>query len=271
MISFCKYHGSGNDFIIVDDRAETFPCTNAEFIKKICNRQFGVGADGLLLLQTSNCASFRIRIFNSDGKEVGMCGNGIRCFVSYLKSLGYKDDLFLIETMNDTVQCRTHSDKISVKLSKPIVLHWGVKLDHLMEHIEAFVVHTGVPHAVIFVDDLDGMNVDEVGRKIRQYPLFHPEGVNVNFVRKGADGSLRVRTYERGVEAETLSSGTGAAAVALTAYMLWNIPSPVRIMPLSQDCLEVHVNEARFGGKELELTGRASFIFEGRLTLNSFL
>jgi diaminopimelate epimerase len=270
-LSFSKYQGAGNDFIIIDDRAGIFPIDNASFISKLCHRRFGVGADGLLLFQTSTYANYRARIFNSDGKEVGMCGNGMRCFVHYLHSLGFKEDTFLIETMHDSISGSIRGDKISIKLERPQVLHWGMHLEEEGHLWEAYVVHMGVPHAVIFTEDLDGLDVDRLGRKIRHHPSFAPEGVNVNFAKMGADGSVKVRTYERGVEGETLSCGTGAAAVALTAVQKWNVPSPVRISPLSKHCLEVYVGQTKLGEKELELVGGAECVFEGKFAVEQFM
>lgn len=270
-LSFSKYQGAGNDFIIIDDRAGFFPIENDLFIRNLCDRRFGIGADGLLLLQGSSCANFRMRIFNSDGKEVGMCGNGIRCFVHYLRSLGFREEQFLIETMHDTVTCQIKGDKISVKLEKPHVLHWGVQIENEEKNLEAFVVHTGVPHAVIFVEDLDAVDVEGLGRKIRNHTLFAPQGVNVNFAKLGPDGSVRVRTYERGVEGETLACGTGAAAVALTVSQKWDLPSPVRVLPLSKECLEIHVGQSSLGGKSLELVGSACCVFEGRIGITQFI
>ena len=270
-LSFSKYQGAGNDFIIIDDRAGIFPCEKDQFIHNLCHRRFGVGADGLLLLQTSSIATFRIRIFNSDGKEVSMCGNGIRCFIHYLRTLGFREDPFLIETIDNIVRCQIKGDKISVTLDKPAVLHWGLELEADNQLLQAFVVHTGVPHAVIFVDDLDLVDVEGLGRKIRNHALFAPHGVNVNFAKIGSDGSVQVRTYERGVEGETYSCGTGAAAVALTVAEKCNLPSPIRIMPFSKHCLEVIVSESSSGGKDLELIGHAACVFEGRLAIDQFL
>ncbi|MBM3207903.1 MAG: diaminopimelate epimerase [Chlamydiae bacterium] len=270
-ISFSKYQGSGNDFVIIDDRATVFPCEKDEFIRKICHRRFGIGADGLLLLQTSACAGFKVRIFNSDGKEVSMCGNGLRCFVHYLNSLGFKEESYRIETMHDIIDCQIKGDKILVRLQKPYVMNWGVNLDVDDSVFEAYVVHTGVPHAVIFVDDLEQVNVEESGRRVRNHPLFAPEGVNVNFAKRGADGAFRVRTYERGVEGETYACGTGAAAVALAACQLWDVTSPVRIVPLSKESLEVRVEQAVSGGKLLDLIGGATAVFEGKFCLEQFL
>lgn len=270
-ISFSKYQGSGNDFIIIDDRAGFFPIENDQLISKICHRRFGIGADGLLLLQTSACAGFRLRIFNSDGREVGMCGNGMRCFIHYLHGLGFKEDVYRVETTHDIIECQIKGDKISVRLQKPYVINWGVKLDLDNQPCEAYVVHTGVPHAVIFVEDIEKVEVERHGRFVRNHPLFGLEGVNVNFAKRGADGAFRVRTYERGVEGETYACGTGAAAVALAASQLWDVSSPVRIVPLSQESLEVHVEQALSGGKQLDLIGRAIAVFDGKFSFEQFL
>ncbi|MCX6989590.1 MAG: diaminopimelate epimerase, partial [Chlamydiae bacterium] len=236
-LSFSKYQAAGNDFIIIDDRAGSFPAEKDQFIHNLCHRRFGIGADGLLLLQKSSIANFRIRIFNADGKEVAMCGNGMRCFVHYLGSLGFRGDPFVVETMHDTVYCHIKGDKISVKLDNPSVLYWGVELEADNQSLEAFVVHTGVPHAVIFVDDLDHVDVEGLGRKVRNHSLFAPHGVNVNFAKMGSDGSVHVRTYERGVEGETYSCGTGAAAVALTVSQKDNLLGSIRIIPFSKQFL----------------------------------
>jgi len=270
-LSFSKYQAAGNDFIIIDDRAGSFPSEKDQFIHNLCHRRFGIGADGLLLLQTSSIASFRIRIFNSDGKEVAMCGNGMRCFVHYLGTLGFREQPFVVETMHETILCQIEGDKISIKLDKPIVFHWGIELQTDNQSLEVFVVHTGVPHAVIFVDDLDHVDVQGLGRKIRNHTLFAPHGVNVNFAKMGSDGSVHVRTYERGVEGETYSCGTGAAAVALTVSQKCNLLGPIRIIPFSKHFLEVHVSEASSGGKELELIGYAASVFEGRVAVDQFL
>jgi diaminopimelate epimerase len=269
--SFSKYQGAGNDFILVDDRAGSFPAQQVKFIEKLCNRRFGIGADGLILLQSSNCARFRMRIFNADGREVSMCGNGIRCLVQYIRSLGFKEDEFLIETMHATIPCSIHGDKVRVLLGKPHVLHWGVQIEEGNEQHEAFVVNTGVPHAVIFVEELEFYPVEEIGRRIRHHPLFAPNGVNVNFAKMVADGTLRMRTYERGVESETLACGTGAAAVALAAAQKWQLSNPIRVISSAKEYLEVCIQDALSGGKEIEMLGGAMFVFEGRIGVEQII
>lgn len=267
-VTFSKYHGAGNDFIVIDDRAAFFPVENTPLIEHLCHRRFGIGGDGLLLLQSSKCADFRMRIFNSDGKEASMCGNGIRCLVHFLRSLGFKEEQFSIETMHATLACQIKGDRISVVLGKPHVLHWGVSLEDNGSSYVAYVVNTGVPHAVVFVEDLDDIDVFSLGRRIRNHSLFSPHGVNVNFAKIAPDGTVRIRTYERGVEDETYACGTGSAAVALTVAQTADMQSPIRLLTKSKEYLEINVKEAPDGGKEIEMIGNATYVFEGRIAIN---
>lgn len=261
-LSFFKYQGSGNDFILIDDRSCFFKVQDEKMIRFLCSRHFGVGANGLILLQPSTSADFRMRIFNSDGLEADFCGNGLRCLILYLKDLGYQQDSFLIETQQAISACSIQGNKITAELPHPKVLHWGVKVE---EH-EAFVVHTGVPHAVVFVEDLEEFPVSVLAPAIRFHSRFGPDGVNVNFVKVGADGALRMRTYERGIEGETLSCGSGAAAAALVVSQKENLPLPIRVMTQSGDTLEFSVQEV-LEGKKIEMQGSACFVFEGRIEI----
>ena len=255
---FSKYQGSGNDFILIDDRSSFFPIQDEKMIRFLCSRHFGVGADGLILLQTSTLAHFRMRIFNSDGKEADFCGNGIRCLILYLKNLGFQEEAFLIETQQATLPCSIQGNTVTAQLPHPKVLHWGVTVGEQ----EAFVVHTGVPHAVIFVEDLDEVPVSTLAPRVRFHPHFGPDGVNVNFVKVGSDGTLRMRTYERGIEGETLACGSGAAAAALVASQRESLSSPIRVMTKSGETLEFSVREL-LEGKKIEMQGNASLVFEG--------
>lgn len=266
-ISFLKYQGSGNDFILIDDRSGFFPIEDQEAIRFLCSRHFGIGADGLILLQSSSLAHFRMRIFNADGLEADLCGNGLRCLVLYLKDLGFKEDSFQIETQNSIVSCSIQGETIRVELPPPQVLQWGLRIGEETFY-EVFVVNTGVPHAVVFVEDLQEYPVELIGKWIRSHSYFSPEGVNVNFVKLATDGTLHIRTYERGVEAETLSCGTGAAAAALVVCQKEKIPSFVRVMTRSGECLEFSITELS-EGKKIEMQGKASFVFEGRIEVDA--
>jgi diaminopimelate epimerase len=260
LLSFSKYQGAGNDFIIIDDRFCQFPVDDRELIQRLCFRNLGIGADGLILLQHSSCAEFRMRIFNADGKEASMCGNGLRCLVKYLKDLGFKAEKFRIETEAKVLECSYHGGKVSVNFPSPKVLHWGISLQEGGISEEIFVVDTGVPHAVIFVEDLEGCLVEKRGRELRLHPKFSPHGVNVNFVKVTSDGTARIRTYERGVEGETLACGTGAAAVAFVLFEKAGQGGSIRVMPKSGESLEFLAENPLKG---IEMRGNAEFVFEG--------
>lgn len=266
-LSFFKYQGSGNDFILIDDRSQFFPTENQKAIRLLCSRHWGVGADGLILLQTSTLSQFRMRIFNSDGMEADFCGNGLRCLVLYLRNLGFREEILQIETQQAIISCCTRGEEIYVKLPSPKVLHWGIQIG-VEVPFEMYVVDTGVPHAVIFVEDLNDVQVKQIGSQIRFHPYFAPEGVNVNFVKIAVDGTVHIRTYERGVEDETLSCGTGSAAAALVAFQKGFVSNQVRVMTKSKESLEFTLSESS-EGKQIEMQGKASFVFEGRMQVPS--
>ena len=262
LLSFSKYQGAGNDFIIIDDRSCRFPVDDRELIKRLCFRNLGIGADGLILLQHSSCAEFRMRIFNADGKEAPMCRNGLRCLVRYLKDLGFKAEKFHIETEAEVLECSYQGGKVSVNFPPPKVLHWGISLQEGGVSEEIFVVDTGVPHAVVFIEDLEECFVEKLGRELRFHPKFSPHGVNVNFVKIASDGTARIRTYERGVEGETLACGTGATAAAFVLFQQKGQGGSIRIMPKSGESLEFLAENPL---KKIEMRGKAEFVFEGRI------
>lgn len=258
-LCFSKYQGTGNDFILVDDRRLQFPVEKREWIVDLCHRRLGIGADGILLLQTSDAADFRMRIFNSDGTEAAMCGNGVRCLTHFLRhNLEIKGDRFTIETKAGIIPCHFEGEKIAVHMGKPKIIHWDLSVHGSLLHL----IDTGVPHAVIFKDEFPASILDEA-RKIRFHPYFHPEGVNVNFAQLTQDGNVRFCTYERGVEAETFSCGTGAAATALVAAHLYKLANPVTLITAAKQILEVDV------GTEVVLKGTATHVFDGFLRKRS--
>lgn len=206
-IHFYKYHGAGNDFIMIDDRNQTHQLTS-EQISFLCHRRFGVGADGLILLQNAEQYDFKMRYFNADGKESTMCGNGGRCIVAFAQQLGIVSKQCQFEAIDG--------------LHKATMLTDGVKLE--MQNVNAIVVNdnqlfldTGSPHHISFVDDVSLVDVNVEGAKIRNSALYGKAGSNVNFVETDGN-SIALRTYERGVEAETLACGTGVTAAALASH-----------------------------------------------------
>jgi len=262
-VQFWKYHGAGNDFVLLDFSLSAPDVDFSNLARRLCDRRSGIGADGLLLLLPSSVSDFRMRIFNADGSEPSMCGNGIRCLASYIFKRDGRSEV-AIETAHAVLNCRQYEGGVAVNLGLPTILSWKTPIANQ----DLYVVHTGVPHAVVFVDELDEVDVNERGRQIRLSPHFSPEGVNVNFVSVSKDGRVSIRTYERGVEAETLACGTGAAAAAFVVMKVKNLESPISIQTrASFDKISYH-EQLRFrfsknDRPEIEMIGCAQEVFNG--------
>lgn len=260
-------HGAANDFILVDDRAQTFPVADAAWIAAIAARRTGVGCEGVLLIQPSNTADFRMRFFNPDGGEVEMCGNGARCIARLARDLGIASARMTIETAVGRLGAEVLAGgRVRIAMTPPRDwrLHQHIFIDP--RWIDYHFVNTGVPHVVIPTEDLEAADVAAVGRAVRRHPEFQPAGTNVNFVRVTGPSSLAVRTYERGVEAETLACGTGLTASALVMARLGQISLPVTVVPASGDTLVVDAAARGDAGYEdVTLTGPAVYVFRGEL------
>ena len=250
-------HGAGNDFIMVDDRTRVFPIEDQEFIKRIASRRTGIGCDGIILLQSSETADLRMRFINPDGHEQDMCGNGARCFARLAFDLGAVSKIMTIETGAGVVHAEVLGEIIRIGLTDP--KDWRLGLDVGLEQT-VDVVNTGVPHVVVRVKELAGLELPSLGHRIRHHELFAPEGANVNFIKVEADGSLSIRTYERGVEAETLACGTGAAAAAVVAEKQGWVELPVAV-----HCAGGYDLTLDFGSRGVMLSGVATTVFEGKI------
>jgi len=262
-LSFSKYEGTGNDFLLFDDRQETFPI-KASAIQKYCDRRFGIGADGIILLQSSKLSDFRMRIFNSDGKEAESCGNGLRCVMRFLLDLGFAAKTYIVETKHHQVSIHPEGENIAVFMGPPKDFEKG-KVLLKNEMIDFYLIDTGVPHAVVFIDDVESIDVNDWGREIRMNPSFQPHGVNVDFASWKED-YICVRTYERGVEGETLACGTGAAAVATIAAKIYQINSLITIRFPGGDIFM----DLCFDGetvRQIKMIGPANFIFSGTIVI----
>ncbi|MBF0503771.1 MAG: diaminopimelate epimerase [Candidatus Omnitrophica bacterium] len=216
-IPFVKMAGAGNDFIIIASRRNF---DYAEFAVAVCARQTGIGADGVLVLDRSATSDYRMRIINADGTEAEMCGNGARCMAAYIAAnLKPAKSLFGMETMAGEILAQAHGEVARVRLSNPKDYRPHLNITVANQKLEVHYIDTGVPHTVVFVDGLQEVDANSLGALIRHHPRFAPRGTNVNFVEHTREGMVSVRTFERGVEKETLACGTGAVASALIAYL----------------------------------------------------
>lgn len=267
-IEFTKMNGAGNDFVLIDNRTRGIALSPAQ-VARLCHRQLGIGADGLFLLKA--CASGRAEwawdFYNSDGSTADMCGNGARCFGRFIQRLTGSNSQTTFETGAGVITARFHGDGVTVNLTTPHGLRLREKITLSTGETEIHSLNTGVPHAVMFVADADKAMVQALGAEIRHHPHFAPRGTNVNFVQLLSPGSIRVRTYERGVEGETLACGTGVTASALIAAKLNGFSSPVRVQVQGGDMLEVDFREIGGEFRDVQLTGPAEFVFEGQLDL----
>ncbi|MCK9615473.1 MAG: diaminopimelate epimerase [Candidatus Omnitrophica bacterium] len=212
-INFCKMVAAGNDFVVI---AEQLQAKNPELARKMCDRKYGVGADGMLLVEKSSKADIRMRIFNADGSEAEMCGNGARC-AAFWQSVKHKtsNTKLKIETKAGVVESEINGDNVRIKFTEPKDIRLDIPLKVNNRNLKVNFINTGVPHAIVFVEGLDKIDVHTIGRAIRYHQKFQPNGTNVDFVEIVNDDFIKVRTYERGVEAETLACGTGSTASAI--------------------------------------------------------
>lgn len=271
-ISFVKYAGCGNDFILVDDREEAFPLHSRQLIAALCNRQTGIGADGVILLQRSSRADFKMRILNADGTEAEMCGNGIRCLAKFAAEIGITQSQYTIESLHNFHKVIREGELVAVDMGSPAEVEWNVSLDlsETIAHIHA--LNTGVPHVVEFVKELANVDVHARGKAIRHHARFAPRGTNYNAIEIDKDSQISIRTFERGVEGETLACGTGATAAALAAAKVYNIPSPIKIKTASGEHLTISFKADEEGNVEhVWMSGSATREFDGHVCLNDFL
>ncbi len=264
-ISFTKMNGAGNDFIIIDHRQAWLPrADQAEFARLICRRKFSAGADGLILIEDDEQADFRWQFYNADGSLAEMCGNGARCAARYAYDHKIAPARMRFKTIAGIIEAEIQGRAVRIKMTDPIDLRLNEQLE--IDGVERILHHinTGVPHVVCFVDDITTAQVLEWGRSIRFHPHYQPAGTNVNFVRQTADG-LHIRTYERGVEDETMACGTGAVAAALVSGLM-GAASPAAIITSGGDELIIHFQikeNQRIDNVYLE--GGAAVVYEGRL------
>ena len=255
-LTFYKYQGTGNDFIIVDNRTKTFPKNNVKTIAKLCDRNFGIGADGLILLENDNTSDFKMVYFNADGTSNTMCGNGGRCIVAFAKKL----DLIKEKT---TFLASDGLHYASIK--NGIVSLQMINVSDVQVSTDFVFTNTGSPHHVQPVENIKEFDVFSEGRKIRN--TYGKEGSNVNFVKKIDNNTFKVRTYERGVENETLACGTGVTAVAIAMHKTHKTDKNSINLLVEGGELNVSFTEENNIYKNVFLTGKAEFVFKGNITI----
>ena len=265
-VPFVKMSGTGNDFIIIDHRKPLIGReAMAEFASLVCRRKFSAGADGLILIEDSDQADFKWLFFNADGSVAEMCGNGARCAARFAYMHGIAPARMRFETLAGIIEAQVADINVSVKMTDPrgLQMHREITVDD--EPVLLHSVDTGVPHAVIFVDDIAQMDVCAWGSRIRHHEAFMPAGTNVNFVQE-QNGAFKVRTYERGVEDETLACGTGATACALVAALLDQTASPVEIITSGGDRLTILFDvKGGVSADNVFLKGPAHVVYKGEL------
>ncbi len=251
-MEFYKYQGAGNDFVVIDNREQFFPKTKVDYIRELCHRRFGIGADGLMLLESSDKADFRMVYYNADGREGSMCGNGGRCIVAFAKLLGIIDSHTEFDAVDGLHRAEIQGDKVSLQM---------IDVSQIETIGDDVFMDTGSPHYIIRKKDLQELDIVTEAHQIRYSKRFKEKGTNVNFV-SGSSGAYEMRTYERGVENETLACGTGATAVALALHYWEGVESPVNLK-VSGGHLSVSFEKTSKGYQNVWLKGLAELVFKG--------
>jgi len=259
-LNFTKMAGAGNDFIVIDSNEKN----PGSLARTLCARKTGIGADGMLIIEKSKTADFRMRIFNADGSEAEMCGNGLRCAVLYSGKKGKVK----VETIAGIYEGEiTGKNSVRVKMEDPKDLKMGIPIEVNSRKLKVNFINTGVPHTVIFVNGIDRIDVDNIGRAVRFHEAFKPKGTNVNFVEIIDDENIRIRTFERGVEGETLACGTGAVASAIIANRESRITIHEINVHTAGGTLKVAFEKKGSNIQNVYLDGDAKEIFTGQTTL----
>lgn len=256
--SFSKYSGAGNTFIFIDTREKLFPLSH---IPLLCTQN---GVDGCVFLEPGAKKGYKMRIFNRDGSEAEACGNATRCFVKFLEERGCCNGTHLIETAIGQLEAYAKEDSVWVEMPAPKNIRWNISLEAGGKTYFVDAINTGVPHAVIFCKNLENIAVETEGKLLRHHSFFYPHGANVDFVFLGSGNTLYIRTFERGVEGETLACGTGAIASAYAAHKRFHYPSPVTIETRSKEKLKISF----FPDGRVGMEGPVQKLSEGEFSIN---
>ena len=266
-IDFYKMSGSGNDFIIIDNREGILKDVDlSEFITNVCRRRLSAGADGMILIENSKEMDFQWRFFNSDGSRAEMCGNGARCAARFAFLNGIAGPEMVFGTDAGPIQATVKAEKVKVRMTDPFEYKRLLVLAVNGRKIKMSSINTGVPHAVIRVDDIDAVDVVGIGQRVRRHAEFAPAGTNVNFICPQSDGRIAIRTYERGVEGETLACGTGAVAGALVHAMHTGADAPLDMITRSGSCLTIYFKPGGAVCNDVYMEGDARVVYTAGLT-----
>lgn len=254
--TFYKYQGTGNDFVMIDNRQQTFDKNNTKHVAFLCDRRFGIGADGLILLENHPEHDFKMVYYNADGNESSMCGNGGRCLVAFAKQLGVIKNKAVFEAIDGLHHASIEGNIVKLQMQD---------VQAIEKHKNHVFLDTGSPHHVQFESDIEAFNIKSKGAEIRYGAPYNKVGSNVNFVKKQSDTEFRVRTYERGVEDETLSCGTGVTAVALAMHHLGETDKNHVTLHVEGGKLEVSFNVENNTYNNVWLIGPATYVFKGTI------
>lgn len=267
-IKFTKMHGAGNDFVLIDDRDGLVPWEDHFLMAALASRRTGVGCEGVILVQKSDKADFRMRFLNPDGTEVGLCGNGSRCAAVFAHAIGASGTALTMETMCGLVDAQLIDTGVCVWMPEPVKRTYGLELKIGEETFRGDFIDTGVPHFVVQVPNVGMVDVYRLGRALRLHPAFAPDGTNVDFVTFRSPNRMTMRTYERGVEAESGACGTGAVACAVVAVETAGFSLPTIVKTSSGYDLTVAGDWRHHKCTGLMLSGPVKFVFEGEIELD---
>ncbi len=274
-IDFVKMTGAGNDFVLIDNRSMKISADWGILTPKLCDRRYGIGADGLLVVEPSGRAAFMMKYYNADGSYGGMCGNGGRCISRYVMGTN-KVSQVAFEALDHIYHAQARGAEVELAMKNPTPLKSMPPMSLLGEKLKVHFIDTGAPHAILLMDELperlkteiERTGLMEIGSAIRYHEAFQPSGTNVDFLHLRGENQVEMRTYERGVEEETLACGTGAVASALAVATLYGYSSPLSVITRSREVLKVEFQKEGVGFRNVRLIGSAKIVFCGEIEVD---
>ncbi len=271
-IAFTKMNGSGNDFVIIDNRdGQVASDDQLNWARQLCRRKFSVGADGILFIESSDKVDFKWQFYNADGSRADMCGNAARCVARYAHLNDIAPQKMAFETGAGLIRAEVLGDRVKVRMVDPTDLTTDLALNIDGTQWNGHFTNTGVPHYVMEADDIEEVSIDKLAPQIRYHEQFAPDGTNVNFIAVKNEDTIVLRTYERGVEAETLACGTGAVAAALIANWLHQMASPIHVVTRGGGILTIYFEEKEGAYRAVDMEGDARIVCHGQLQPDAWI